>query len=839
MAEQKWETVTTVKDDVEDNNTQWETVAEVEAPGGFRTGEYMLQRFLTPTMTAGAGAAQPGSLSGFLPLSEGQAMQAQTELPNTTQAIENMRGMAGIQTQEGSDVPSWARIVGGGAEALGDPLSLASPGSLLARAGVAGLTGTFAETGGMLGEQAGGTPGQIIGALGAGVLAGSKAPAIGLGLKAGGNLAKQTWNKYQKVKIDPSQVDNAFAAGGVKKFLEQAALNVGGADNFEEMLAAFNQASQFVRGKETPLLISMAENPTVRAEVIAQMKTDPAVRAQFDAEINAVIADVDSKANAIFGARYTPFDEATQGFHPSVITQMENYRKQSEQLSDKINKLADPFYQASSKTDVGTQIAMAVDAQKKAVKKELRPQYIALEKQAKKNGVKLPEQQVRDIYNHVIKNQLENLFQKGSAVDNLIMKNFAPQNGEFYPVPFSAVNSLKKRINELQRGRLTPTESRQLKLLEEVVDKAREKMPGNYNQRLKSLDEQYWLKLGMPFGEQGIKDIDSARYAADIAPKLLKQPEALDDFLDVTGATGVQIAENAVISSALDKIINSVDGGLSGRALETFIRQNKEVLDRLPNAKKMLEDALLDDSVLRQAKAEIDLKAEQMTKAMGENFLMEKGLPDYRTLVSGFLNNKKQRAKILSDLDQAHPEMAKVARKNMQRELLEVIRERGGSGLDFLFDVKNKEALDALLGAESQAAMKKLLTLTDAAARADLSAIPQQIVKSKLDVIGRYISGVDIPYISSTLRDRITSPIQKVVRVASRWNDARSKNSFDEEMVKALLDPQALEAARKFKEYDIGVTNPLAGTKIVRSFTDVLPASVYTTRIGMDSQEEE
>ena len=156
-----------------------------------------------------------------------------------------------------------------------------------------------------------------------------------------------------------------------------------------------------------------------------------------------------------------------------------------------------------------------------------------------------------------------------------------------------------------------------------------------------------------------------------------------------------------------------------------------------------------------------------------------------------------------------------------------------------MFDVKNKEALDALLGAESQEAMKKLLTLTDAAAKADLSAIPQQIVKSKLDVIGRYVSGVDIPYISSTLRDRITSPIQKVVRVASRWNDARSKNSFDEEMVKALLDPQALEAARKFKEYDVGVTNPLANTKIVRSFTDVLPASVYTTRIGMDSQEEE
>lgn len=835
MAERKWETVS---EPVAETERQWETIsAPAQDSGDFRWLEYLAQRFTNPTMSAGAGAAQPGSLTGFLPLNE-RAMQAQTELPSAPQAVERMRQDVGIQTQE--NAPFLARVLGGGAEAMGDPLSWASPGTYGVKAGTALLTGGGAEVGGEIGEQVAGTPGRIVGSLSAGTLVGSKAPAIGLAGKGLGNLAKQAWSKYKAVKADPTAVEDAFAAGGVKKFIEQASLNVGGADNFEEMLSAFNQASQYVRGKETPLLVSMAENPTVRAEVISQIKKDPATRAKFDAEINSVIADVDSKADQIFGARYTPFEESTQGFHPSVITQMEKYREQAFEMGKQLDKLADPFYQASSKTDIGTRIAYAVDSQKKAVKAELAPQYAALTKQAKRAGVKLPEQQVRDIYNHVVNNKLVNMFQKGSPIDTLIIKNFAPDvNGEFFPVSFSAVDSLKKRINELQRGKLTPTESRQLDLLEQVVDKAREKIPGNYNARLKALDEQYWKRLGMPFGEQGIKDIDSAKYAADIAPKLLKQPEALDDFLDVAGKFGVPIAENAVIASAFDKVIKSGEAGINGKALETFMRQHRAVLERLPNAKKMLQDALIDDSALRKAKAEIDIKAEAMSKKMGDNYLLVSGIPDYRTMVNGFLNNKQQRTKILSDLNDISPEMAKVARQNMQRELLEVLREKGGSGVDFLLNPRNKEAMDSLLGSGSQEAMQNLLTLSDAAARANLSQIPQQIVQSKLDAVGRYIPGLDVPYITSTLRDRISSGVHKVVRLATRWNDARAQNKFDEDMVKALISPEALEAAKRAKGFDFAIKNPYADVRVVRTLTDSLPASVYLSRVGMDSQEEE
>lgn len=832
----EWETIKQ-PDTVED--TGWADVPGTGAQSeeDFNTLQYLLQRFTNPTMSAGAGAAQPGALTGWLPMSE-QATQAQTELPTTQQAVESYRQRVGIETQN-EPVSSAMRIVGGGVEALGDPFTWAQPGSLMLRSGVGLSSGSASELGGMVGEQVAGTPGQITGALVFGGLAGAKTPAVALAGKGAGNLAKQAWNKFKQVRVDPTGVEDAFAAGGVKKFIEQAALNVGGADNFEELLQSFNQASMFVRGKETPLLLSMAENPTIRAETITQMKKNPATRAQFNKEINDVIQDVESKADQIFGARYTPFDPATKDFHPSVITQMQRHRDKAIELGNQLDKLADPYYQAASKTDIGTNIEFAVNAQKKAVKNELAPQYTALLKQAKKNGIKLPEEGVADIYNFVKANQLDDIFGKGTTLDTLIIKNFAPVDGEFFPVNFSAVDSLKKRINELQRGRLSETEARKLAQLEEVVNKARDKIPGNYNERLKSLDQQYWKRLGMPFSEQGIKDIDSAKYAADIAPKLLKQPEALDDFLNVAGRHGVPIAENAVIAAAWDKIIKSGNTGIDGKALETFIRTHRDVLDRLPGAKKMLQDSLIEDSILRKAKAEIDLKAEELSKRMGANYLQGNGIPDYRTLLNSFLNNKQQRLKIRNDLRDVSPEMAKVARSNMQRELIEVLRERGGSGIDFLLDPRNKEALDALLGPNSQKAMQKLITLTDAASRANLSNIPSEVIQSKMDAVGRYIPGLDVPYITSTIRDRISSTFQKAVRLGTRWNNTRAQNRFNEEMVKALTSPESLEAVKKMKDFDFSLANPYANQKVVRTFLDVVPASVYLSRIGMDQQEQE
>ena len=318
MAEQQWENVTTGVASPEEQ--VWETVTTGSNEQDFSLPQYLLQRFTNPLATAGAGAAQPGSLTGFLPLS-GQALETQAAMPPVS-AADLQQGM-GLRVQQAPDAIT--QIMGGGVEAIGDPLTYMFPGlTVPSKLGVGLSTGTAAEFGGIIGEQVAGTPGQIVGALTTGTIAGAKTPAIGIAAKAGVSGIKQTWDKFQKVRVDPEAVEDAFASTGVKSFLEKAVANQGGADNFDALMESFNAASQFVRGADTPLLIAMAENPTVRASVVSLLRKDKTgdVRAQFNKELEAVGANIKAKADLIFGARYKPFDEGTQGMHPSIIKQM-------------------------------------------------------------------------------------------------------------------------------------------------------------------------------------------------------------------------------------------------------------------------------------------------------------------------------------------------------------------------------------------------------------------------------------------------------------------------------------------------------------------------------------
>ena len=835
MAERQWEDITSTEQPADpDTQLVWEDIT-ASRDSDFSTTEYLMQRFMNPTASAGAGAAQPGSLTGFLPLG-GRALETQAEMPSVTGA-DIYKLTTGREPQQARD--SITQMVGGGVEALGDPLTYLFPGMTLpTKMGVGGLTGTGAEFGGIIGEQVAGTPGQIVGALGTGMALGTKAPAIGLGLKAAGSGVAQTYNKFKAVRADPEAAESAFAAGNIQTFLEKAAANQGGADNFNDVMDAFNEASQFVRGADTPLLISMAENPTVRSAVENLIKTDRTgdVRAQFNKELDTVAAAIEAKADKIFGARYKPFDEGTQGMHPSVIKQMESDRAASEALQKAIDKLVDPFAQVSSKTDLGVQIQRLVEGNMARVRAEMKPQYAGLMAQAKRAGAVLPETGVRDIYNFVRNNQLTDIFGVGTKVDNLIVKNFAPRDGEFFPVPFSAVESLKKRINELQRGSLSPTEARKLKQLEEVVDQARTQIKGNFSQRLAALDMEYYTRIGIPLSAEGIKDINSAKYAAQVAPIILKNKESLTDFLNVGGSQGMVIAENAMISKAFDKVIKTE--GVSPKAIEAFMRQNREVLDQLPNAKKFLTEAMLDSQSLIKRKHEIDLRAQDAEKRIADNYLLTSGIPDYNILTRNFFANSKLRSKILADFKDVSPETARIARSNMQRELVEMLRNQGGSGVDFLLNPQNKEALDALLGKDAQESMLKIMRLSDNLAKADISGIRPELGKENMDAIGRMTSGgLNLPYIFSQLRDRISSFAQKVVRIGSRWNQARAEQKFDEALIKTLLHPEAHAAIKKMKGLDLSYQNPVKLKEVVDTFSASLPASVYFSTIGMDENE--
>ena len=112
--------------------------------------------------------------------------------------------------------------------------------------------------------------------------------------------------------------------------------------------------------------------------------------------------------------------------------------------------------------------------------------------------------------------------------------------------------------------------------LRDVLDDARTTIPGTYSSALKLADENYYKHIGLPFGEQGIKEISSAKYAQQIAPVVVQNAESLNQFYNVVGREkGVDIAKNAFLAEVYEKSV--INGQLQPKLLQSLIKKKSEV----------------------------------------------------------------------------------------------------------------------------------------------------------------------------------------------------------------------------------------------------------------------
>jgi hypothetical protein len=414
---------------------------------------------------------------------------------------------------------------------------------------------------------------------------------------------------------------------------------------------------------------------------------------------------------------------------------------------------------------------------------------------------------------------------------------------------FDDVDSLKRLINEQQRKVRDPAQLRKLDVLEEQLDAVRTQNIPEWSDKLKNIDLQYYEKVGVPFSQaQGIKDIDSAKYASQVANVIVKDRQALRDFVKVAGQDGVQIAENAVIAKAYEAAVK--DGLLSGSSLSSFIKKNGDVLNEMEKngskVKELLNNSLLDDRALKAQRARLDVQAKAAEKRVADNYLtknMDEGsaIPDYATLLTGVLNTGATRNKVLRDLKDLSPEASQAVKGSLRAELADKALSDPRGGVAFLQDPKNRAGIDAIMGSGYQESLMKISKLSDNLKKADIERLSLELEKSKVDSVGSRLAqmgapGLDIPYITSTLRDRIASPIQKAVRLLSRVNVARTQDEFDKQIMQLLVDPNGVKKlAGVAQTMDFTIKNPIQLEKVMSTLFDSMPASVY---IGIQGNQE-
>lgn len=752
-----------------------------------------------------------------------------------------------------------SEIVGGGSRMMTDPINYIGVGPVMktgakltdwaaetlakttGRAGGLFTLGTTAETGGILGEQVEKTitgettgTGKAAGSLSAAVLGITPAAAVEQAISGVGNVAKQIYNKYKMVKDDPASANEAYASGAAKRLLEKIAQDLPADQKIDDIVTEFNRIGGIINKDTVPLAVAMSDNALVKSQVQKLAKENPQFRQRVDLELQNLATAIDDRSNLLFGPRYAPVSGA-QGIDIS------NAYKRRQAIDDQIENLSSKFVPTERQADIGKAIENLVEARRKTASAEIRPEYQSVIKQATDAGAELPATQVQNIYNFVEANNLRDIFGRNTPIDRQILSRLAPEKIEgenvFKPLSFENVDSLKRTINEFQRERLTLDESRKINQLEAFVNEARKDIPGDFSQRLSDIDRKFYEKVGIPFSAQGIKDIDSKRYAEQVAPVIIKNSSSLNQFLGAVGDQGIPIANNAVIAEVYNKAIkNDV---LDSRALRSYIKQKSSVLEQLPETKSLLNQAIIDDGVLRLARANIDDAVKIAEKKVADNFVLSVkdsngvSVPNYIEISNKLFTDPNFFAKITKDLKDLDPATSKAVYNSIRAEIVNKARDFPDGGLKFLADPKNAKVINQMFGKGYQASVKDLVKLSDSIRKANVDDISAVLMRAELDLVNKKLTelgipGLDAPFITSTFRDRIASIPQKIVRLATRVNTAQLKDATDKAIGELLLDKDGLEKLMNVaRTMDFKINNPTNFRKLKDSLSSVAPRYIY------------
>lgn len=737
-----------------------------------------------------------------------------------------------------------AEIVGGGTRMLSDPLGYVGGGAVKAgktivetatpivgRAlGLFGL-GTVAETGGITGqaiekritgEDTG--VGRTVGSITAAIKGAPLTTAGAESFKTVGNAGKQIYDKYKAVKTDPDGTSKAYATGAAKRLLEIIAKEQPG-QKLDLVVDEFNRIGNIINKQDLPLMVAMSDNPAVRQQVERLAKENPTFRERVKTELDNVATSIDSRADLLFGQRYQP----VKGIESIGVS---TAIKRREAIDNQIENLSSRFIPDESKANIGVAIENLVDARQKAARAEVSPLYQSVLEDAKKAGAKLPEEGVRDIYNFVKLNNMQDIFGVGTPLDRAIKANFAPKDKEFFPVNFETVDSLKREINRLQTKPMSADSARRLNDLEDVVNNARQSIPGDFNQRLMDTDKLYYEKVGVPFSAQGIKEIDAKKYAEQVAPVIIKNGSALKQFIGAVGEEGNTIARNAVYADAFNKVIKN--DTLDPKALQRYIQQKDDVLRQLPQVKAELQAAVIDDSVLKLARANIDDAVKQAEKRIADNFVLSVkdangvSVPNYSEITTRLFSDPNFYGKITRDLKDLDATTSTAVRNAIRAEIVQRARDFPDGGISFLTSPKNAKVINQMFGPGYRDAVKDLVRLSDNVNKANVDNLGATITRTELDALAKIVPGLDIPFVTSTLRDRIASVPQKAVRLLTRVQTANLKSDTDAAITELLLDPQGLKKLQNAaKTFDFKVENPASLKRLKDSISSTVPRYVY------------
>lgn len=783
----------------------------------------------TPARLAAGSAMQTGTFAGAFP--------SQPELEAvTTESIQ--RGL-GLQPQM-RPATGLQRYLGAAVEGATDVTGLFGKGKALSAitGGMAGLGGEF---GGEVGQQVAGTSGQVIGGLVFSLLSG------GGTAKGGQMLFDKATDRFNIKDLDVADLANVEGISRAKDLVEKA---LEADPTLQARLKTIQDRVQFVTGEKGALAVSGIDNIAFRTKLEDLAKNDVA----FAGELNKLYTDlkgaVRKKASEMYPA---PSAEMPSG--KAKIAKVEtDYNQRIGFIDKQLDKLTTgiDITGQTRPTEIGVAIQNLVLSKEKAAKAALSPEYDSVLSQASKQGALLPAQDTQNLLNTA-----EELFQgdpwakqapllklvrEQSARFKAMRRQALPEGQGMLPatvapdlsmgMDITSLDSLKRRVAEDIRITRDPNRQDKLRLLQNNVDEALDKVQnasGNievdfrgqklpFGQAMSNLDNDYFNKVGIPFKDAAaIEKISSSDYAEKISPLIASSPTSLAQFLRVAGDDGIALAEKSVMSKLYNQSLNK-NGFIDPAKLDDLLTKTSnnggysDIVDKLPSLKQRLSDVGLKAQYLATEKVAIDDAVKEARTRLGQSFLADYDSMGVDGIVSKMTSStgKGYRNKFAVDLKKLSSEEqtnAKLAVKNgLVNKMLD-----SENPLKYLEN--NKDTFVSIFGQKHFDNLTSLADVSRLANKIDVENLPIRAAAVKeTSALERATGGVNPQRITGIAVNQIASVFNKGFRILSligqsnideATRQAHRKLFLDEGGVNAILNASTKLVTKKGKEIDL------------------------------------
>lgn len=483
-----------------------------------------------------------------------------------------------------------------------------------------------------------------------------------------------------------------------------------------------------------------------------------------------------------------------------------------ENINNRILELSDGLAKGPSAEDIGSRLTNLISAKEAALKKEVGPKYNELIENSQKAGIVLPGESAKVLRDFVTDSTNQDIFNKFPKLYSQIKQAFKPESpasarisekyriakeaGVTKDVDLTTLDSLKRETNEALRS--TQKGSDQYRMLVELkrqVDGAIDSVDPAFSAPYRAIDKEYATRIGLPFNEAGVVQVDRATFLDNVVPKATKSSDGLKQIMSVVGDSpeGIKIVEDAFLwdLSKNRSVINTNTGEINPAQLQRYLAQNKDKISQVPGLRDRLESLAGRVTELRDNRTAI-LNAEKQAKIDKiENLWTQSyGTTDgIRGVVRSALSNPQQ----LDNLLQVSGKDA-VAREGIKSAMLDDVLNAPGDRLE-LFQT-NKKAFEKVFGAGQT---KMLEDVVEASQRLKDNPFAMRInintiSKSKWEEM----TGTKAATTAGEFRNQIMTAPRVFINHLGRYFQKTADDNEAAEVQKFLLNPKALEDAAKF-----------------------------------------